>query len=47
MSIPLSNEMRVKIIHHKQNGEKESNIAKWLLINKSTVTKIESVPRRK
>ena len=40
MPSPLSNEMRKKIIHHKQNGEKESDIAKWLVINQSTVTKI-------
>ena len=40
MPAPLSNELRKKIIQHKQNGEKESDIAKWLLINKSTVTKI-------
>jgi len=40
MPIPLSNELRSKIIQHKQNGEKESDIAKWLVINKSTVTKI-------
>jgi len=40
MPAPLSNEIRKKIISHKENGETESNIAKWLLINKSTVTKI-------
>ena len=40
MPKPLSKEIREKIIYHKQNGEKESEIAKWLLINKSTVTKI-------
>jgi len=40
MPAPLSNELRKKIILHKENGEKESDIAKWLLINKSTVTKI-------
>jgi len=40
MPAPLSIEMRKKIILHKQNGEKESDIAKWMLINKSTVTKI-------
>ena len=37
MPLPLSNEMREKIIQHKQNGEKESDIAKWLVINQSTV----------
>jgi transposase len=40
MPAPLPKEVREKIIIHKQNGEKESDIAKWLLINKSTVTKI-------
>ena len=40
MPAPLSIELRKKIILHKQNGEKESDIAKWLLINQSTVTKI-------
>jgi len=40
MPTPLSNEIRKKIIQHKENGEKEEDIAKWLLINKSTVTKI-------
>ena len=45
MAIPLSNELRAKIVQHKQNGEKETDIAKWLLINKSTVTKIWRVYR--
>lgn len=40
MAAPLSKEMREKIIYHKENGEKEEDIANWLLINKSTVTKI-------
>lgn len=40
MPAPLSKELREKIIQHKQNGAKERDIAKWLLINKSTVTKI-------
>ena len=40
MPEPLSNELRKKIIVHKQKGEKEADIAKWLLINQSTVTKI-------
>ena len=38
----LSNEMRMKIIKHKNNGETEENISKWLLISKSSVTKIWS-----
>jgi transposase len=40
MPAPISSELRKKIIMHKQNGEKERDIAKWLLINQSTVTKI-------
>ena len=40
MGAPLSKEIRKKIILHKENGEKEEEIANWLLINKSTVTKI-------
>lgn len=39
---PISNETRMKIIHHKNNGETEANIAKWLFISKSSVTKIWS-----
>jgi len=30
----------MKIIKHKNNGETEENIAKWLFISKSSVTKI-------
>jgi transposase len=40
MPTPISLELRKKIIKHKQNGEKERDIAKWLVINQSTVTKI-------
>ena len=36
----VSNEIRMKIIKHKNNGETEENIAKWLMISKSSVTKI-------
>lgn len=39
MPKPLSNETREKIIMHKQNNVKESDIAKWLIISKSVVTK--------
>ena len=33
-------EEREKIIKHKQNNENEADIARWLFINKSTVTKL-------
>jgi len=36
----VSNSDRMKIIKHKNNGETEANIAKWLFISKSSVTKI-------
>jgi len=36
----VTNEIRMKIIKHKNNGETEENIAKWLFISKSSVTKI-------
>jgi len=37
---PVSNETREKIIIHKQNKVRESDIAKWLIISTSTVTKV-------
>jgi transposase len=37
---PTSKEIREKIIQHKQNYVNETDIAKWLIINQSTVTKI-------
>jgi len=37
---PTSNEIREKIIQHKQNNINETDIAKWLIISQSTVTKI-------
>jgi len=40
MPMPLSREMREKIIFHKENGEKEKEISKWLHISESSVTKI-------
>jgi transposase len=39
MPAPLSAETRGKIIAHKRNKEKESDIAKWLSVSESTVTK--------
>lgn len=38
----ISNEIREKIIIHKQNKVTEKDIAKWLLISESTVTKVWS-----
>ena len=40
MTMPVSNEIRNKIIQHKENREKQSDIAKWLIISESTVTKV-------
>ena len=37
---PTSKEIREKIIHHKQNYENEKDIANWLIISQSTVTKV-------
>jgi len=39
MPAPICAETREKIIAHKRNKEKESDIAKWLFVSKSTVTK--------
>jgi transposase len=43
MAAPVSNEIREKIIIHKQNKAKESDIANWLIISQSTVTKVWSL----
>ena len=40
MPNPLSKEMREAIIYHKQNGAKNKEIAKWLLINEKSVKRI-------
>jgi len=40
MAMPLPKKIREAIIEHKINGEKEAEIAKWLCISKSSVTKI-------
>jgi transposase len=39
MALPLSQEKREAIVFHKINGEKENDIARWLRISKSSVTK--------
>jgi len=36
MPMPLSKEIREKIIYHKENGEKNINIAKWHRINEKS-----------
>jgi transposase len=36
----ISNEIREKIVIHKKNNVAEKDISKWLLISKSSVTKI-------
>jgi len=43
---PISNEDRKRIIKHKANGEREENIAKWLMIGVSTVYQILAQYRR-
>ena len=40
MGKPISNDKREAIIRHKQAGESESNITKWLLISPRTVQRV-------
>jgi transposase len=40
MAEPISNEIREKIVIHKLNKVKQSDIAKWLIISESSVTKV-------
>ena len=40
MAKPLSNEIREKIIEHKQNGVKTKTIAEWLIISDRSVSRI-------
>ncbi len=47
MASPASNEIREKIIIHKQNQVKERDIANWLLISQSTVTKVWALYKAK
>ena len=39
MAMPLPNKTREAIIAHKKNGKKEDDIARWLCISKSSVTR--------
>jgi len=43
---PISKEIREKIIQHKQNNINETDIAKWLIISQSTVTKIWALHKK-
>ena len=43
MAVPLTKEIREKIITHKKNGEKDADIAKWLMITPRSVTRIWSL----
>ena len=40
MAKPISNDKREAIIKHKQAGESESNICKWLFIHPRTVQRV-------
>ncbi|MDR2508192.1 MAG: hypothetical protein LBD67_09425, partial [Candidatus Accumulibacter sp.] len=40
MQKPISNVERNKGIKHKNNGETDANLARWLFISKSAVAKI-------
>jgi transposase len=40
MPKPITIEEREKIIKHKQNNENEADIARWLFISESSVTKL-------
>ena len=40
MPKPITVEEREKIIKHKQNNEKEADIARWLFVSESSVTKL-------
>lgn len=46
MPKPIANSEREKIVRHKQNGEKEVDIAKWFCISKIAVSKIWSEYKR-
>jgi len=43
MPMPLTAEIREKIIYHKQQGEKNKEIAKWLKINEKSIRRIWKV----
>jgi transposase len=43
MPVPLTKEVREQIIFHKQNGETNTDISKWLMISARSVTRIWSL----
>ena len=40
MAKPISNDKREAIIKHKQAGESESNITRWLLVSPRTIQRV-------
>jgi len=40
MPKPISVEEREKIVKHKQNNENEADIARWLFVSESSLTKL-------
>ncbi|MCL2477760.1 IS630 transposase-related protein [Candidatus Bathycorpusculum sp.] len=46
MPRPITNEEREKIIKHKQNNENEADIARWLFVSESSVTKLWALYRK-
>jgi len=46
MALPVSNDLRRAIVIHKKNNVQEEDIAKWLIISHSTVTKVWALYRQ-
>jgi transposase len=46
MPRPITVEEREKIIKHKQNNENEADIARWLFVSESSVTKLWALYRK-
>ena len=44
--LPITNQERKTIIYHKQNGERIEDIARWIRVSISTITRIWSQYRR-
>jgi len=44
--IPHQRKLEKKIIHHKQNYVNEKDIANWLVISQSTVTKVWALHKK-
>ena len=40
MPLPLSQEMRERIIYHKKVGAKNADIINWLRVSKNSITRI-------